>query len=666
MFKISNVTLSYKTYEGLEKVVLNDVSLTFPENGICFIVGKSGCGKSSLLNLLANLLKPIKGDIYYKDKNLKDFTSDEKISFYQSEISLMYQSYNLFNKMTVYENIKIACDVSNKSASLIDGYLEKFSLTPLKDMIIDDLSGGEKQRVALIRSLIKEPNVLLCDEPTGAVDEANEKIIINALREYAQNHLVIIVTHNKDLITCLDNVVRLKDGKVEDTKLECYKNIKYEPFKKKARIKNKLFSKRLEKVHRFKYVLLLVALSFSFTITMLGFNFYNNLNTLSYNLKNSYSNYNCFKVSNVKTIKEEGTLISYVKKERPTYSEVSDNFNFLNNADITYNLDYFLNNATVKINEKEYTNVKVKFYSDGNYDERVIVNDLFYNLENAGKFVDISLNNSYTYETIKDEVYYKIDNVFTYSESHKISYITNEFLYLNEPTIYLNYFYFENFLDNYYCDAIYDEIGEKISWLDLVKICKNNEDLGGFSMNLWVYDTNNYLKIIDFKSKNNDLISLDNNGFEVVNSFMDILKIVSVGIIFFSSISLISTFAILFFTLINQILKERKNIAVLKTLGYSTFNVFTQFFKPLLLYFLGSIFIGAVLIIGITFIVNYVAFDKMHIINMISSFTLNNDVLPIILLIIISILIILIAYIIASFVFNKLKKLDIARELSEE
>lgn len=210
MIELVNIT---KTFGN--QTVNNNISMQF-EKGIHAIVGKSGSGKSTLLHILGGLLKPTSGsvlvdgiDIYgLNDKNLGKFRNDR--------IGFVFQSFFLENSYTPYENVELPLIISKRKydKNIINNSLDRFGVLDKANEKVSNLSGGEKQRIAIARAIVMDPDILLCDEPTGNLDEANGLIVFNYLREISKNKLVIIVTHNMELAKQCDYFHELKDGKI--------------------------------------------------------------------------------------------------------------------------------------------------------------------------------------------------------------------------------------------------------------------------------------------------------------------------------------------------------------------------------------------------------------------------------------------------------------------
>ena len=261
MYNSHMLTLShiYKTYKNKSRLVnaLNDINLTFPNNGLVFILGESGAGKSTLLNLITLQDKPSKGKIIIDDIDVNNLTNKDKANIRSSYFGIVFQDYNLIDDFTVYENIKFVLDLQNKSSnkSIVEDMLIKLSL-PLDiiDEKVNNLSGGQKQRIAIIRALIKDSRVIVCDEPTGNLDDDNAYQLMDILKNIAKDRLVIVVSHDKTLANkYASRIIKINKGTIIDDTLSNDDN-------KNINNNNKL---AITKSHlSFKNTLLLSLLSF--------------------------------------------------------------------------------------------------------------------------------------------------------------------------------------------------------------------------------------------------------------------------------------------------------------------------------------------------------------------------------------------------------------------
>ena len=228
MIEIKNLTKIYRASLDKPCKAIDNISLNLPNTGMIFITGKSGSGKSTLLNMIGTLDNISRGDIYIESRSLKKFKEKEAQEYRSSYLGFIFQDFLLLDELTVKENIEIALNISGiHDDQVFKDIIKKVDLEGKEDKFPSELSGGQKQRVAIARALIKNPKLLLCDEPTGNLDHRTSKQILNILKEESKTKLVIIVSHNiNDAENYADRIIELYDGKVinDNTKKTDYVN----------------------------------------------------------------------------------------------------------------------------------------------------------------------------------------------------------------------------------------------------------------------------------------------------------------------------------------------------------------------------------------------------------------------------------------------------------
>ncbi len=217
MLEIKNLTKIYKTKGGVETKALDDVSLSFPERGMVFLLGKSGSGKSTLLNVCGGLDAPTSGEIIVKGRSSADFTQSDFDSYRNTFIGFIFQEYNILNEFSVEDNIALALELQGKpkDREAVAALLEQVDLSGYAKRKPNTLSGGQKQRIAIARALIKNPEIIMADEPTGALDSNTGKQVFETLKKLSHDKLVIVVSHDRDFAEQYgDRIIELKDGKI--------------------------------------------------------------------------------------------------------------------------------------------------------------------------------------------------------------------------------------------------------------------------------------------------------------------------------------------------------------------------------------------------------------------------------------------------------------------
>ncbi len=206
-----------KTYQtGDVKVeALKDVSFGIDRGEICVIVGQSGAGKTTLLNILGGMDKLSNGEVFLDGKDVSKYNKKQLASYRRADIGFVFQFYNLIPNLTALENVEIASQLSKDPLDPAK-VLEQVGLKERQNNFPAQLSGGEQQRVSIARALAKNPKLLLCDEPTGALDYETGKAVLKLLQDCSRKHnmTVVIITHNSALTAMADRVIKVKNGQI--------------------------------------------------------------------------------------------------------------------------------------------------------------------------------------------------------------------------------------------------------------------------------------------------------------------------------------------------------------------------------------------------------------------------------------------------------------------
>lgn len=199
-----------------ELKALDGVNLTLEEGKFVVILGPSGAGKSTLLNLLGGLDSPTSGKIIVDGKDISSLNSDELASYRAEKVGFVFQFYNLIPTLTVLENVALVKDIS-KNALNPEQILQEVGLEDHAKKFPTQLSGGEQQRVSIARAIAKNPKILLCDEPTGALDSQTGVMILKLLTSMAKNYhkTIVIVTHNQNIAKMADVLIKVRNGQIQ-------------------------------------------------------------------------------------------------------------------------------------------------------------------------------------------------------------------------------------------------------------------------------------------------------------------------------------------------------------------------------------------------------------------------------------------------------------------
>lgn len=643
VFVLENLSKSFKS-EKKENVVLKNINLSFPDNGLVSIVGKSGSGKSTLLNILMGIEKPTKGRVYFNGKLLSRF-SDRKFSKYHlNGVSLVFQHYNLFDDFTSLENAILPLlmqGISHKKAvEKARVYFTKFGIENLEDRIVKNLSGGEKQRVAIIRSLITDPKAILCDEPTGALDYKNSEEIMGILKELSKKILVIMVSHNKNLVNRFsDQILKLKDGEIVE-------NITTIPnrFTSKYRIKKtkyksswirKFFMKDLRKNFK-KNIFSIISCSIAFASMFLCVGFSEGSKTSQEEaLKNNLS-IGTATISKSELIDLEGSPLAFEKTSRPELNDIDEQFSDFSSIRCEENISYLISNyPTCNFNDKNFTNfqmIPVYDLSLKNYGANLIAsgraatnefNEVLVNEEFAkmlgknplNKVITIQNSSTITYQTFNEENPFIKDQLII-EENFKIVGILHEFPFLNTPKLYYSYKGGKQFLKGQRMENVSNYLNKNFSFFNYLETCNADDPVCSYSNYIFLENLDEVERFFE-RTK-----SLEGSGLEVTSSVLEVKETYGTFINSFSSTLIV--FVIIAFAGINFILgmislstfiENRKNTAIMTCLGARNTSIYS-------LYLSENYFVIVLSFIFSIFLANFLQLKLNPIIN--KKFSLNN------------------------------------------
>ncbi|HMK66736.1 MAG TPA: ABC transporter ATP-binding protein [Thermodesulfobacteriota bacterium] len=222
LIELKNLSKSYKTEAG-EVRALQGINLSVEKGELVILSGKSGCGKTTLLNVMGGLDRPTEGEIWIGERNICTLTENERTLFRRREVGTIFQSFNLIPMLTVEENIGLPRWLDGisieETGPQVETLLHQMGLKDRRKHRPHELSGGEQQRVAIARALINSPKIILADEPTGNLDSQTGLQILSVLKELnrEQGQTILIATHSREADGLANRILKLKDGKIEDS-----------------------------------------------------------------------------------------------------------------------------------------------------------------------------------------------------------------------------------------------------------------------------------------------------------------------------------------------------------------------------------------------------------------------------------------------------------------
>lgn len=218
MFEIKDLTLVYDVDKEDRVYALKNIDLKLPQKGLVGIMGPSGSGKSTLMYCLSTLKNQTSGEVIYNGKSLKNYKKYEKENLRRNEFGFVFQRHFLVSYMSAIDNVIVA-GVGKNEDTIQNGtkLLQEFGLKP-KDIKKrpGKLSGGQRQRIAIARAMINSPKVLFCDEPTASLDHENAYMVMDILKEFSKDHLVLVITHDQSILKTADSIIKMWDGKISE------------------------------------------------------------------------------------------------------------------------------------------------------------------------------------------------------------------------------------------------------------------------------------------------------------------------------------------------------------------------------------------------------------------------------------------------------------------
>lgn len=595
---LNNVSKTF--YNGKEiSFQIKNISFSLPNSGLCLLYGKSGSGKSTILNLISGLDYIDSGTLKVFGYQFKRNHRRANLKHRNALIGILFQHFHLFEEETVEENLKISGafklpikEINNRINSL----LEQFNLIHLKEQKCNTLSGGEKQRIAFLRAIINEPPLLLCDEPTGALDEENSSLILSYLKEYAKTHLVVVVSHNLKLFKNDANIILnlsekgiIKEKENITLKSEEKKDIKSHIYKDKSWMK--FFKRKYLKKYKKRLMLALFSSTFGlvFAILLVGLNYSASSSFL--NLSATYFHSDTFNVSKKEYIAMENSPISISRSYRPNIEELevlSSNFkNIIFDYDLSalfvpnqkIKLDYIEFSVTLSptkslIKDEKYFLKKLDNFED-NYNSCVI-NEIFYQSlvdkvgeDILGQSLKFNIDQTISFHS-SNENNETFNEHFIFQEEVKIVGIAKECPILNEPRIYLSYDGLKNYAQSNYAINYSSSINEDISFYDLIKLSSNFDPLSSYQM-IGFIDIEELITLnkLDkqFKSEENEEFALTSFSLLSYDVYMSFINIAILALFGFIALAIISSAFIIAMTSFATFLDEKKDAAILSVLG---------------------------------------------------------------------------------------------------
>lgn len=648
------------------------------------------------MNILSLLDNPTSGDIFYNGKKVNNFSKKRKISIYKDYIGFVFQNYYLNENLNVIENVMSSLLIRNyhynEAYSLSKSFLISIGIDEhLFNQEISKCSGGEKQRIALARSLIYSPPIIFLDEPTGALDDANSEIVLEIVKKASLKSIVILVSHNQEIIKKYgDKIITLSDGKIINIEIvrnnKCNKG-EIRKYKKRSSIKMFLIKNNFKKRKK-DYLFIIICLSLSISFFTLCFSFFINKDKGIINQCNRQFDYPSFTITKEEKVDIDSTNLKLIKNIRPSRKEINSVDKFILDKFIyDYNFDYLFLENSLNIGEKRiidtsfspiysfspnYINssllIKGRLGNDS-FNE-IVINELFYNdLKDEtgygpiGSILDFSNQINLSFNVEKEDI---LDNI-SLKQKFKIVGVIKEFSFLNTKKIYYSFLGLKEKLTSYTLNNLSLYFNKTLNVIDYYSLLSDYDYISMYSYRGFLKSLNYlmYFKEI-FKQSEINEIKFTSLCYNKENTFLNLLSIASLGLYIFLFIAGIGTILfIALFSLFNFI-KDKRNIALNMSLGLNIEeNIDIYCYENIFLSLLALI-ISFPLSMGISKIINLYLYKKIRINNFIELPFKKFLNVPFLFPILLFFIVILIIYLSSQLPLLINKKISIKEELKSE
>ena len=659
LLQISHLDKQFTLSETTKVEVLKEINITFPDAGLVGILGKSGCGKSTLLNLIALLDKPTSGNIIINGKNTKRWKRKQIEKFRRSEIGIVFQGYNLLEDHDVLFNISLPLLINGSSYKAAEkkaiSLLESINFPKeLYHQKVNKLSGGEKQRVAILRAISISPRILLCDEPTGALDSDNSVLIMSILKKISENVLVIVVSHNQSLlINVSDQIIRMKDGKITSEKTVKHVSPVKIPMKEEKRLNKANWGEKIAtsnfKRRLGRNIISFISLSICLLATTLVVGFIQNIDERIVQECHKHLNIGVCSISKETTSKIDGSVITLVRNSRPStvdidrlkidypryYYELNYDSIVPNTVSMKYRdnkLEDFSYNCVYSFLDSSVNKgllIKGHFPSEDSLLEVVINKKAYeklkeYVTEPLNQWIDLSHRyetNYYTY----DEDNTVINDVFAYEKRAKIVGVVDELSFLSSPSVYYPYVALDEYMSSYLLNNYSEYMGYPYSWKEKIGDEINTSSLTSYSYKLFLKKYSDYPYVKIDKEKLKEEFSLTNNCLVVQEALTDLISASCIGVELFLIIALVGTVLIVGLISFSSYSEDKKRSAILTCLGADLFQIIDIYVIENIVIVSLSLLLSFILLFPVKTLANFLLFNLVGIENII---TLPSSISP--------------------------------------
>ena len=645
---LQNLTKRYLIKKDKYFTALKATNISFDSTGLVAIVGKSGSGKSTLLNLIARIDTPSEGDIFLNGKSYKSFKKKRIEEFYNKDIGIVFQSYHLFEDKTVLFNVDLPSLIGGinkkKAKEKATNILEKVGIGKSQfEQKASLLSGGEKQRVAIARAIINSPKILLCDEPTGALDSKNSKQVMDIIKKLSKERLVIMVSHNLQIVNeYADRIIEIADGQIvkDTTKNKCQEAGTIET--KKHNSSNSWIDKFAScnyKKRALRNILSSVALTISLSMLYLVVGFMTNKDNSIRNVCYQQFDFGAGTVSLEEKTMSSGAF-SLTKSTRPSLDSLTSNLKITEKYEICLNYSAILpqNIRIMYDNEVIEDLIFTPIYSfdDTHVDRNLLIKGRLPNTESlsevvinetAARVISSSIKkdaiNEYLYLDHSVETNYVseyeeyISDTFYFYKEIQIVGVVKEINYLPTPKIYYSYNAFEEFSKEYVLENLSTYNNSKTTWYDRVAQAEDYSPLSSYSYSLFLkdYRDREYPFLEDVFT---DGLLYSSSSILLTNSLFNFLSVAEYGVLLFLIIAFIGTVLILSIMSFTNFSEDNRSSAILTSIGASQEQIEEIYLEESFINGFLSFLLSIPISIGVSKLINHIIYLFIDIESLIS------------------------------------------------
>ena len=597
--KLQNVSRKYTAGKDKEFYAVRNVSLVFDEYGITTISGKSGSGKSTIINMIGGIDKPTEGHILIDEADITKINKSKWTKLYKNKIGILFQNYNLLSNETALFNVSISLLINGMKKTQADNRARMLlNHVGLKDELFNKkaslLSGGEQQRVALARTLANEPEIILCDEPTGALDSKNSFKVMDILKEYSRNHLIILVSHNPHLVhKYSDRIIMIADGRIKGDKTlknpeKSNKTHNKKPSKSSKWIDILSFSNFKRRFKRNLFSTFAISVSLISAFLTIGF-----ITGKDVSINNASIKQLDFGSGTICEEEEisHGALLSLTRTVRPSFDKLANNKKLMQNFNIVPNFDAILPICpTISYDGSTIEGLyyyPVYSFTDSSVDKtllikgkmpvtdnlmNVVINDACYNTlcsilkkDVLDEYLDVSYFVEHSYIDIDETI---VSDSFSYNKKIRIVGVVKELNYLQNPKIYYSYLALEQYLDNYLLPNLSTYFNKDISWYSRIKNVENFDALSSYSYRMFLKDYKNASLLFDELSFDSNL-SYTSPSLLIRTSLLGFMQVAEYGLLMFLAITVIGSVLIIGIMSFTSYSEDHKTSAILSCWGAS-------------------------------------------------------------------------------------------------